>query len=536
MKYSKIIDESTTAKDDNEMINEYKFTSLIETEDLHDHNKVEITNITFINLVKQSAAIALPAILFFMCYYFMGMLNLIFIGQKHNNDNMIKGMGISNLYINCTLMAIVQGLLSGLDTLCSNTYSLKKYKLMGIYLNRARIIGYIATIILVVFHFFTVEHVLRLFRLNEEVIMYGTKYTNALLVYIFFDVHAMVNFRYLNVVRKSHINFIIFLVALALHPVWNYIFIFYLDLDVIGAGISYAISRFIVFALSSIYLHYWNPIPETYFCFTKACFKGLWDFTKFSLGAMFLFCAEWWAYEVQAFIAISIGEDDYAVHVILTQFASLLCSISIGFSFSTTILVGEYIAKASVGVVRKVTYYSLIIAFLTMSFVMLIFFLVRNYLFRMFFDIDRLIEKGTPIISVLCFYEIFDVMQTVFCSAMKGLRKQITASVLTIIQFYVIQTSMSYLFGKILGYGVKGMWIGMSIGGLSAITLYFITFLYIDLNKIKKETLEKLEEDNRQTLNMTNSSIHMREDEKDLEGEDNQKSKAEIPFMIKDNL
>lgn len=528
MNYNKIVDESQI-KNTQEIYGEQSSSSTKDNRQQEENIQENITEISFLTLAKQSATIALPAILFFVCYNFMGMLNLIFIGQKHNNDNMIKGMGISNLYINCTLMAIVQGLLSGLDTLCSNTYSLKKYRLMGIYLNRARIIGYIATIILVIFHIFTLEHVLRLFRLNEEAIKYGTKYTYALLVYIFFDVHGMVNFRYLNVVRKSHVNFFIFLFGLALHPLWNYIFIFYLDLDVVGAGISYALSRLIVCSISSIYLHYRNPIPETYFFFTKSCFKGLWSFTKFSLGAMLMFCAEWWAFEVQAFIAIDIGEDDYAVHVILTQFSSLLYSISIGFSFATTILVGEYIAKSSVRVVKKVTFYSLLLGFLSMASVMIIFFLFRNDVFRIFLDIDRLIEKGTPVVPVLCMYQIFDVMQTVLGSSMRGLRKQVTASILTIIQFYVIQTSMSYLFGKILGYGVKGMWIGMSIGGFSAVVLYLITFLCLDLNKIKRDTLEILERDNQQALNMNDSSNQMSDDDEDIE--EAEKEKGDVPLI-----
>jgi MATE family multidrug resistance protein len=513
MKYNKIVDEISTK--DIETDEEDHTPNILNNSNTVQNSHEIITDIAFKNFAKQSAAIALPSILFFLCYNFMGMLNLIFIGQKHNNDDMIKGMGISNLYINCTLMAIVQGLLSGLDTLCSNAYSLKKYKLMGIYLNRARIIGYFATIILVTFHIFTVKHVLGLFRLNEEVIKYGSKYTYALLVYIFFDVHSMVNFRFLNVVRKSQINFYIFLFALLLHPVWNYIFIFYLDLDVIGAGISYALSRFIVFVLSSIYLHFYNPLPESYFFFTKACFTGLWDFTKFSFGAMLLFCAEWWSYEVQAFIAISIGEDDYAVHVILTQFSSLLFSIPIGFSFSTTILTGEYVAKSSNKVVRKVAYFSLLIGFVTMALVMLIFFLLRNYVFRIFLDIDRLIQKGTPIVPILCMYQIFDVIQGVLSSVMRGLRKQFIATLLTLIQFYVIQTSMSYLLGKVLGLGVYGMWLGMSTGTFSAIVLYSITFLCTDLNKVRVETLEKLEKDN-QVLNMTNSSIHIKDDEEDI--------------------
>jgi len=477
------------------------------TPQLEDTLYKQTTELSFINFAKQSVIIALPGTLFYLCFALMGILNLVFIGQKHNNDDMIKGMGISNLYLNCTLMSIVHGLVSGIDTLCSNAYSLKKYKLMGIYINRARILGYIATVILVTFHALTVKNVLRLFNLNEEVINYGSNYTYAILVYIVFDVQSMCNFRFLNVVRKSYVNFIILIIALILHPVWNYLFIIYIDLDVVGAGISYAISRFIICLLSSIYLHFWNPVPESYFFFTKACFRGLWDFFRFSFWSMVLFCAEWWAFEIQAFIAISIGEDDYAVHIILAQISTLVYSISIGFSFATNILIGDYIVKTSIRVVKKATIYSVLLSVASMCCVALIMLFFKNEMIGIFLNIDRLIQKGTPIIPILCIYQLGDVIQTVLSAVMKGLRKQFTASILTVIQFYIIQTSMAYLFGKFLGWGVYGMWVGITIGSFSAVILYSFTFMCFDLHKIQAETIKDLEYDNIK-LEFENSNDH----------------------------
>ena len=502
MKYRKLSYQNTSIQR-TESVDEQIHTETATS--LDDKLNTETVDLSFSNFAKQSLTIALPGTLFFICYAGMGVLNLIFIGQKNNNDNMLKGMGISNLYLNCTLMAIVQGLLSGIDTLCSNAYSLKKYKLMGTYLNRARIIGYMATIILVTFHVFTVKDVLRLFNLNEEVLVYGCEYTYSILVYIVFDVQSMCNFRFLNVVRKSYVNFVILVAALILHPVWNYLFIIYLDMDVYGAGISYAISRLIVCVSSSIYLHFWNPVPESYFFFTRECFRGLWDFTRFSLGSMILFCAEWWAFEIQAFIAISIGEDDYAVHIILAQIASVICSISIGFSFATTILVGDYIVKTSIKNVKKAIVFSILLALASMCSVMLIVFFFKNDLIIMFIDIDTLIEKGTPIIPILCIYQLGDVMQGVLSAAMKGLRKQCTAVVLTLIQFYIIQTSMSYLFGKFLDWGVYGMWVGITIGTYCAVILYVITLISFDIKKIQIETITTLEIENIKLL-MNHSS------------------------------
>jgi Na+-driven multidrug efflux pump len=101
---------------------------------------------------------------------------------------MINAIGISNLYLNCTLMSIYMGLVSGIETLCANAYATKQYKLMGYYYQRARIVGYFVTIVIVIFHLCTIQYILGLFSLNDQVITYSSHYVYSILIYVFFDV------------------------------------------------------------------------------------------------------------------------------------------------------------------------------------------------------------------------------------------------------------------------------------------------------------------------------------------------------------
>lgn len=189
--------------------------------------------ISLIEALKEISIIAFPTILFFLCLFAQQSINLIFIGNFYEGkekQNAIDGIGMSHLYINCTLLSIVVGIISGFETLGSNAFGAKKYYLMGLYLHRSLLISYILAFVILIIHFFTAVKVLSLFSIEENVLFYISKYIKIFMFFILFDVLFSVNFRYLNIIEKSYINLIILCVTLCLHTMWCHILINYLKL------------------------------------------------------------------------------------------------------------------------------------------------------------------------------------------------------------------------------------------------------------------------------------------------------------------
>lgn len=473
--------------------------------------------------------IAFPGMFFYLSLLLLQTINLAFIGQKYGDDNMINAIGITNLYINCTLNSIYTGLVSGIETLAANAFATRRYRLVGYYYQRARIIAYSVTTVIVIVHLFTVQHVLRFFNLNEQVIKYSSHYIYSCLIYVFFDVQTSCVFRMLNVLEKSHINFIILLISLALHPLWNYIFIYYLDFGVVGAGISFTISKFIAFVLSTIYYWFWCPCPESNFWINKKCFgiRGIINYLKFSIGAAFLTCAEWWGCEIQAIIAIYIGPDDYTVYILVAELSGLLYSIDVGFMLGITILVGEMIAKGSIKQVKLSCLYSVLFGIFSNSIYLGIFFIFRKKIFKIFTNEERILELGYPVLFVLTFSEFFDLIQTSLVSVFRGIGRQYTASALMFVHYYVIMIGMSILFGIVLKMGVFGMFIGIGSSDCLMSLAYLLTLFCIDYKKVQKETVERLKRDNSLTFGVGDEDDeHKIEDEKTKEEESKNNSNS----------
>jgi MATE family multidrug resistance protein len=457
--------------------------------------------IEYLDFFKKLSVIAFPTMVFYLCVILMQTINLIFVRIKYDSKEIGQSIGASNLYMNCTLFAIVMGLQSGIDTLCSNAYAVKKYYLMGLYLHRARIITHFICFVIVIIHIFTAKYVINLFDLEEKVKSDAIEYLYYSLIYAFFDVQSGANLRYLNVVRKAHVSFIILLVCILFHPLWNYIFLMRLDLGIKGCALSFITGRFLLCLITTWYLWVYPPQPEASFWINKKCFIGLWDYMKFTFGSAVLMCAEWWPFEILTYMTTYISDLDYNVNIYVEQLSALFFSLSVGISFAVTVYISDYIAKYTVKMTKRISYLSTIYTLILGGILSIIVLLLRGSILKLFTTDQDILEKGEPTMLVLSFVVFFKNLQYTFSSILRGLGKQTEASIISIIIFYLVMLTLAYIFGNELKMGVLGIWVAILIGNILASFLFFIMLTFIiNWEKVQKETLLRLKNDNKISL------------------------------------
>jgi MATE family multidrug resistance protein len=484
-----------------------KLTTTLSADNQIDEKEVRLF---FIESIKNIIKIGLPTMLFFLCIYLQQSISLSFVGRKYNNQNMINAIGIVNLYINCTLFCYVVGLISGLDTLLANTLGSGNLYLFGLYIHRARLITYIFCLILCIIHNIYGVKIISLFITDKQTLLYCDRFLWLSLVYILIDIQFGINFRVLAILNKSSLCLLILLISSILHLLWCYIFINVLDYDVMGAGISILLSQLINMIFSTLYIHYCRPLPdEAYFRINLDCFKGWLDYLKFTLPSAFMLCAEWMAFEVQAIFAIYISKEDYSIHIFLSNLASLLYTLCHGFGMAATILIGEYVAKGLIRQAKSIALYSFVLSEITMSFCNIFLIIFRTSVLKVFIDDKKLLEAahGKGLIIILSIGSIFDITQSVMGSIYRGLGKQRWASVITFVQYYVVQIFFTWLFAIKLQMGVSGIWYSILLGNVLTTVLYLICFSRFNFEKINLETKERLEKDQ----NLLNKSTELSE-------------------------
>lgn len=451
--------------------------------------------------IKEILLLVLPTLLFFLSIFLLQTINFSFVGHYTKDttqkQNTLDAIGITHIYVNCSIISIIQGLISGLDTLGSNAFGANKYKLLGYYFQRSQIICYSLLLVFLIFHYFFAIKILIWLNVKDGIVFYIKKYLPLCLLFAFFDIQFSFNFRYINIIEKSHYNLIFLLITLLFHPLWCYLFINVCDLGIEGAALSLTLSQFLNCCMGTIYIYIIKPLPQSIFMFNKYSFRGWKSYLAISIPSAFLLCTEWWAFEIIAIIAATLSQDNFTVHIFATNFIYNFYTISFGFGFCISILVGREFGKGDV----KSTRQYFILCYLFGVCIILIsslgIFFLRDAIFNLLVDDKTLIEKAREVLLLISILLIFDFSQFFLCSFLKGLGKQWIATIITIIVCYGIEITLAVIFSKVLDLGVFGIWLGIAIGVVISTILYFLVYLRLDYNKILIETQNRLELDHK---------------------------------------
>jgi len=151
-------------------------------------------------------------------------------------------------------------------------------------------------------------------------------------------------------------------------------------------------------------------------------------------------------------------------HQIALNIASLAFMIPLGLASAAAVRVGfsygarEYRRAALAGWTALAT------GGVIMSAIGLVLFLVPVPLLRVFTSDVRIIEIGTGLLAIAAAFQLFDGTQAVVTGALRGISETRMPMVVNVIGHWVLGLPVSYVLCFHFGWGVFGLWIGLSIG------------------------------------------------------------------------
>jgi len=458
--------------------------------DLSKYNEVPSTKEILLNI----SYTAFPVALSFVCILLQQTVVLSFLGHKYNNQFIIEGIGISNVYVNCSLLSVINGLTSAFDTFGANSLGVKNMKVFGYYYHKTLLISFSVGISILIFNFLFAVRIIAFCGLNAEIMFFCEQYIQILMFYVLFDIVFLTNFRYLNLVNMSYMNVVILVITLFFHPIWSYLTITVFDFGIKGGAISLVFTQFLNALFSSLWVLYYSPYPDSIFFFTKESFEKWSEYIKLSLPATFLYCAEVWAFEIFALIALWCSDFDFSVFILINNVAYISYCLAVGFSTSVTLLVGEYISVNNIEAIKKIKLIAIIYGVSVMFFNSILIFIFRREIFRLFIDDEAIIELGQKCLKIICFAQILDLYQTIYQGYFRGVGKHFIASLLCFSNFYILMLGFSVLFAKVMGYGAFGLVFSYLLSELISSIAYTVIETYFDYDELYKEALERVTE------------------------------------------
>jgi MATE family multidrug resistance protein len=471
-----------------------QFRKLFSKDNLTLSEKVKELSDTILPILNTS----IPTSFFFLCLFLQQAMNISFISKTYNNYKMVDAIGLSHLYINCSTFIVTAGLTNGLDALGSNAFSRGNNYILGLYINRARIVSYGFLIIMTIFNYFFGMQVLSYFSIDPEILEHCSHYLYKNLFMLYIEVTFNINIRILSITGKSMTNMKTLVVTVLLHPLWCYLFIVKLDLGVSGAAYALILSQFLNAASSSCYIFYYDPAPGSNFFPSAECFKGVWEYLKVALPVAGIAVSEWMGFEIQSLIAIKVGELEYSVHIILVSINVILFTYSIGLNIAIATKISALIVEVTDSAeelietcIRKA---NIFICFGTasMGILMLVVYLFRDFIVSLYTNDHEIHTMTRDCIGIVGLFCLGDMNKFVFLGIFRGLTFLNTPAILQFIIIYFIQTLGSYMFGLSFKMGISGIWISLTLSVWILDICYAYYYYNFDFQKYRNLSIDRL--------------------------------------------
>lgn len=282
----------------------------------------------------------------------------------------------------------------------------------------------------------------------------------------------------------------IVLIANLINVIFNYILINgKLGLPVLGlngAGFGTLISRifmaacfFFVFRKGKSFKSYGEIISKAKFAVVD--FIKIWKLGV-PIGAQLVMEAS--AFMLSTIMMGWISVEGLAAHQIVLSISTISFMVYLGIASSTTIRVSSLFGENKIAEMRKAGWAAIHLVILMVIVIGLGFLLFRNLLPTLFSEDPLVIALAAQFIVVMLVYQLFDGLQIVFGSILRGMSDVNIPTLYTFIAYFLVSLPTGYLCAFTFGLNEVGIWWGLPVGLGTASILFMFRFM-----KLSKQEL-----------------------------------------------
>jgi MATE family multidrug resistance protein len=151
-------------------------------------------------------------------------------------------------------------------------------------------------------------------------------------------------------------------------------------------------------------------------------------------------------------------------HQIALNLASLAFMVPLGLSSAAAVRVGYAVGAGNTRRAALAGWTALAIGSLIMTALGAVFFLWPVALLRIFSSDPRIIDTGVRLLGIAAAFQLFDGTQAVATGALRGIAETRIPMIVNVIGHWFLGLPVGYALCFQLGWGVSGLWIGLSIG------------------------------------------------------------------------
>ncbi|KAF5468107.1 hypothetical protein F2P56_012287 [Juglans regia] len=437
-----------------------------------DQEKNELASRIWIETKKLWKVVG-PAIFSRVVSYSMNVITLAFAG--HLGEVELAAISIANTVVVGFNFGLLLGMASALETLCGQAFGAKRYRMLGIYLQRSWIMLFLCCFLLLPVYIFA-SPILKLLGQSDDVAE-----SSGLVACWLIPLHFSLAFifpmsRFLQSQLKNMVIAWVSFAALLVNVLTSWLLVYVFDFGLVGAAVSLDISWWVIaFGLYGYIVC--GGCPLTWSGFSMEAFSGLWEFLKLSAASGVMLCLETWYYRILILMTGYLQNATLAVDAlsVCMSINGWEMMIPLGFFAGTGVRVANELGAGNGKAAKFATIVSV-----TQSSVIGIFFCVLimilhdkiAYIFSSETDVLEAVDKLSLLLAVTI---LLNSVQPILSGVAVGSGWQAIVAYINLGCYYIIGLPLGILMGWVFNFGVMGIWGGMIFGGTAVQTVILAT-------------------------------------------------------------
>lgn len=419
--------------------------------------------------------LSLPAVLSQMAQMGMGFIDTIMAG-RHSKDTLAVVSVGSNLFI--PVIIFVLGVFLSINPLTSG------YSARGESSNLARIFKssiWLAAVISIPIFFIVrnLEPAIHLLGLNEELSQAADDYLEAL-SYGVLPLFLFLGIRFFNEgLFSTRAIMVITLSALPLNVIFNYLFLFKMEMG--PAGLGYATT--IAYCYLFLAMMFFSLKYKGYSAFqaklkiAKIDFAIIKNIIKLGLPIGIGLTLEVTLFAVTGLFIALFGIATIAGHQIAMNIASMTFMMPMGISIATTARVGYFYGKSDYSTASKIGYMGTALSLLVMTLSAITMWTFPDVLVGFYTDDPNTVKIAISLLFFAAIFQLFDGIQVTVLGALRGFHDTKVPMYLNLIAYWLIGFPIGYYFSR--SYQASGFWMGIILALTSAAILMSIRYRWV---------------------------------------------------------
>ncbi|KAK1759381.1 ethionine resistance-conferring protein 1 [Echria macrotheca] len=422
---------------------------------------------------KTIATYSRSLVLTFLLQYSLNATSIFAVGRLGTRE--LGAVSLATMTASITCYAPVQGLVTSLDTLCAQAYGSGHKQLVGLQLQRM-IYFLMVYFIFVIVVWLNAEWILATWIDPVSAALAGIYLRTLMLgvpAYMCFEAGK----RFVQAQGIFHATTYVLLIAAPTNVFVNWLFVWHLGWGFRGAPLAVALTQNMLPWLLLLYV--WKVDgSQAWGGFRRAAFKNWGPMIRLALPGMVMVVAEWFAFEILTLACGRIGVATLAAQSVLMTVTAITFQIPFPVSIAGSTRIANLIGANLVDAAKTSAKVTVAGGVLVGLFNATMLFSFRYQIPRLFTPDPEVIEIVATVMPVVAGMQLFDGMAAVSHGLLRGIGRQEFGGYANLIIYYVVALPISFGLGFGVGWGLKGLWFGVTVGlGLVALVEYLFVWL-----------------------------------------------------------